>query len=710
LELPRDGAFRFSVKFGLAGMLAVFVALLNKNHEPTWALFTVFVLMVAQHIGAIEEKSFFRIVGTVAGGFSGYILTAAFEQDPLIYFSLLGLLIAFTTAMFGQARYPYAFLLCGMTAVVVCSNGLADPEKSWMFMIWRIQEVVIGIIAVLVVQSLLWPRYAAKEFLSGLRDQFLVLRDSLPSAGSGIPVNDVVCDERLNQLRQLLRFGGRENRYFRSRMETYIELLASVRRIHGAIRPLAELCWKNSLYLEYVGSRISGLHEALASQLGLLGSPDSDPASRRRGLEAIGAALQGLKQAILDLRQDPRSKDMAVDDILGISLECLSLEEIHQELCRCDELLNGLPLKNKKRRALDFRLLVPGVPPSFWITNGIRSAISALAAMVIMNWVDPPGGVSMVLCAWLFCCLLPISPEGRGDQRAWHVVVTAIPCILLLCLSLIAAAPLLSSYAVMNIVIFTWLFVYGQVAYKTPGVTTVMNIAMMGLVGILGLNAQEPVSFQSIADVFFGISTGTVMAALFQRTLWPLLPQREMRDRFVELLGLQRAALKDGAPGTQDAVRLGQLPGEIHLRLANLARPVYPESEIQNLRTLLEHLDRFTANRIWESDPGDVEGGRALTRKIRQCLGGILENIQASFGRGRACSVDVTPLQAAIVEFDAWILAVRLKMMSLNADPLLTASVLGRAARYRQAATHLLAVAEIAARLDTAPYSKDNAL
>lgn len=710
LALPRDGAFRFSVKFGLAGMLAVFAALWNKNHEPTWALFTVFVLMVAQHIGAIEEKAFFRIVGTVIGGFSGYILTAAFEQDPLIYFSLVGLLIAFTTAMFGQAHYPYAFLLCGMTAVVVCSNGLGDPQNSWLFMIWRIQEVVIGIVAVLIVQSLLWPRYAADEFLAGLRNQFLGLRDLISPARSGIPGNDVACDERLNQLRQLLRFGGRESRYFRARMETYIELLSSVRRIHAAIRPLGELHWKNSVYLEYAGCRISELHEAIASQLGLLGTPASDPALRWRGLEAISAAVQALKQAILDLRQDSRSRDMAVDDILGISLECLSLEEIHQELARCQELLDGLPLETKKRRLPDLRMLVPGVPPSFWITNGIRSAISGLVAMVIMNWVDPPGGVSMVLCAWLFCCLLPISPEGRGDQRAWHVVVAAIPCILLLCLSLIAAAPLLSSYAVMNIVIFTWLFVYGQVAYRTAGVTTVMNIAMMGMVGILGLNAQEPVSFQSIADVFFGISTGTVMAALFQRTLWPLLPQREMRDRFVELLGLQRATLEVGAPSPQGAVRLGQLPGEIDLRLANLVRPVFAESEIQNLRELLGHLDRFTANRIWESDPGDVEGGSALTRKIRQCLSGILEKIEASFASGRPCSVDVAPLRAAIAEFDEWIPAVRLKMMSRNADPLLTASLLGRAARYRQAATHLLAAAETAARLDTALYSKDNAL
>ena len=127
VALPRDGSFRFSVKFGIAGILAVFAALLNKNHEPTWALFTVFVLMVAQYIGAVEEKSILRIIGTVIGGLVGYLLTAAFEQDPLIYFSLLGLFVASAAAMFGQARYPYAFLLCAMTAVVVCSSGIAKP-------------------------------------------------------------------------------------------------------------------------------------------------------------------------------------------------------------------------------------------------------------------------------------------------------------------------------------------------------------------------------------------------------------------------------------------------------------------------------------------------------------------------------------------------------------------------------------------------------
>lgn len=710
VALPLDGSFRFSMKFGIAGILAVFVALLSKSHEPTWALFTVFVLMVAQYIGAVEEKSILRIIGTVIGGLAGYLLTAAFEQDPLIYFSLLGLFVASAAAMFGQARYPYAFLLCAMTAVVVCSNGIAKPENSWIYMIWRIQEVVIGILSVLLVQSLLWPRYAADEFLIGLRELFRDLSDYLSSISSDAPGNGLACEERLNQLRQLLRFGGRESRYFRAKMETYVELLASVRRIHNAIRPMADLRWKNPLFLEYAGGRISELHQVIESQFALLASPTAAVGSQQKGLDAISAAVEALKQSILDMRRDPRSKDVAVEDILGLSLESLSLEEIHQELVRCRDLLEGLPLKKKKTTALKLRLLMPGVPTPFWIKNGIRSAISLIAALVLMNWVHPPGGTTMVLCAWLFCCLLPISPEGRGDLRAWHVVVVAIPCLFFLCLGLILAAPLLSSYAVMNIVIFTWLFFYGQVAYKTPGVTTLMNISMMALVGIMGLNAQEPVSFQSIADVFFGVSTGTLIAALFQRTLWPLLPQREMRECFLELLRLQRVALASGAPTPEGSLRLRLLPGEIHLRLANMVRPVYPEAEIPNLLTLLDHLDRFTANRIWESDPCEAGSASTLTQKIRDGLSGILEKIETAFSSGHPCSVDVAPLRAAIAEFDEWILAVRLESMSSNADPLATMQLLGRAARYQNAATHLIAAAEIAARLNPSLYSKDNAL
>jgi uncharacterized membrane protein YccC len=157
-------AVRHGIKFGLAGTLSVLIALLIRLPEPNWALTTVFVLMLAQYVGAVAEKSLMRIVGTVAGAVIGYLLTAGFEQQPVLYLSLVGIVVGFGTAMFGYTKYPYAFLLAALTTTVVASNGLGNPAFSWRPALFRTLEVCVGVIAAVLVTSLVWPRYARVEF------------------------------------------------------------------------------------------------------------------------------------------------------------------------------------------------------------------------------------------------------------------------------------------------------------------------------------------------------------------------------------------------------------------------------------------------------------------------------------------------------------------------------------------------------------------
>ena len=78
----QEPAFRYGLKFGLAAVIVVYLALLIKLQEPTWTLFTVFVLMIAQYVGAIGEKPIFRLLDTVVRGLSGYLLTSFLEQPP----------------------------------------------------------------------------------------------------------------------------------------------------------------------------------------------------------------------------------------------------------------------------------------------------------------------------------------------------------------------------------------------------------------------------------------------------------------------------------------------------------------------------------------------------------------------------------------------------------------------------------------------------
>ena len=120
--------------------------------------------MLAQFVGAVAEKSVMRIVGTIAGGLIGYLLTAGLEQQPILYLLLVGAVVGFGTAMFGYTKYPYAFFLCALTTMVVASSGMADPAFSWHFAVVRISEVCVGVIAGVLVTSLVWPRYFAGNF------------------------------------------------------------------------------------------------------------------------------------------------------------------------------------------------------------------------------------------------------------------------------------------------------------------------------------------------------------------------------------------------------------------------------------------------------------------------------------------------------------------------------------------------------------------
>ena len=162
-------AVRHGIKFGLAGTLSVFVALLVRLPEPAWALITVFVVMLAQFVGADAEKSVMRVIGTIGGESSDICLPLASNSSRFstccwwVLWSVSGPPCSATPS------YPYAFLLCALTTMVVASNGMNNPAFSWQPALWRIVEVCVGVIVAVLVSSLLWPRYARKEFMEKMQ-------------------------------------------------------------------------------------------------------------------------------------------------------------------------------------------------------------------------------------------------------------------------------------------------------------------------------------------------------------------------------------------------------------------------------------------------------------------------------------------------------------------------------------------------------------
>lgn len=725
-EIFKDGAFLYAVKFGLAGVLAVFIALYYRLADPSWALFTVIVLMVAQYVGAIAEKSVFRVVGTMAGGLIGYLLTASLEQNPVIFLLILGITVSFCTAMFGQSKYPYAFLLCGLTEVVVASNGLANPDNSWQYMLLRVEEVCVGIVATMIVQCLFWPRYARLEFSASSRAAFLDLRDCFTASsriflGSGDLAAMTRAESfpaRITGLRTLLDFGGRESRAFRERLSTYFEITSCISRIASAIVTLGGALPEKSLYRSTIAESTEVLHRALAESLGDLGSPDSSAESRRSHRDTIRAAFTRVEDQLTALRANPELLHVAPAEAMTMGIHLLALDEIRDQIHHAHELLDSLPL-NPLEHSREIAPFVSPVPPRFWILSGIKSGLAVVIAMILYNWLNPPGGTMLVLGTWVFTATNASSPGGQGDRRTFHYATISILVVFLLSIVLIAASPLLSSYAVMNVVLFTWLFGWGYLSYTTHGMTIPMQVGMLGIVGILSLNGQQPVPFQSIANFFFGIAGSTILAAVVQRVVWPSLPQWEMRDRFSDLLLICRMLVREGPDKIPlwKKVRMALIPGEISQRVAVLIEPICPPGEPLRLTEYLHTLQRIgshlvvTAGKLDPLLPPDhSERGKALIRQFEHTLSEHLANHERSMRTTTPLSQNVPSLPPLLESWQGWVHELRTSMIARKVPVLEIIRIMGLSGRYELAGQDLIQADQQARQLRMPLYMGDYVL
>jgi len=716
-NLLRDPAVRYGLKFGFAGVLAVYISLVIRLDNPGWALFTVFVLMVAQYVGAISEKSIFRLIGTLVGGILGYLLTGSLEQEPILFLGLIGLVVGGCTALFGQSRYPYAFLLCGMTTMVVASNGMGDPAASWTFMVSRIEEIFVGIVVTLVVQSVLWPRYARVEFLESVRGLFGDLRGCFLDA-PGIRNDRQASGEvraedfpaRITGLRTLLEFGARESLYFRRKLIYYYELTGCLGKIAYAIGTLRAKIPADSLYRQHAGAEVDAVYAEIAGALADLEDPASSEASRARARQAMDRAFGTLEGAFLDMRARDQVRAIPAAQAMVLGLHVLGLDEIRTQIVRAHEVLNaavdGAIEKSPPSAAAPW-------PPPFWIKTGVKSGLALVAALILDNWLHPPGGPMFVLGSWAFTAMNAASPGGQGDRRAFHLIPLNVVALAALSMGILVARPMLSSYAVMNVIIFCWLFVWGYQSFATRGMTIPMQIGMLVAVGILGLNGQEPVSVQSVANLFFGLVLGLVVSAIFQRLLWPSLPQWETRDRFIAMIGICRRLLAREPTPPWIQTRLSLIPGEVDVRLGHLTAPICPEGEQEKLRDLMKTLARLGGNFSVTLDRFPVPqaaDGRAAIARIEALLADGLAALQSGFSNGADVRVDEAGIRLAVQNLSDWLARTRMEMVEAGSPPLTNARLAGFAKRYALMADDLVAAGRQFSGLSLPLYMGDFSL
>jgi hypothetical protein len=229
----------------------------------------------------------------------------------------------------------------------------------------------------------------------------------------------------------------------------------------------------------------------------------------------------------------------------------------------------------------------------FWVKLGIKGGLAAVIAVVLLEWINPPGPGTIPFLAWLlsFQGVVYLRAGGTGDQRNIQNGVLAALALILLIVLLLLVTPLLASYTAMNLALFSVMFAFGFLTARISGINMWMLIALLTTSAFVSLNPQQPVPSQTIIDTFIGIIIGIGIGTTVARLIWPVLPQRVLRKSLLGLIARRRALLRGDALGANIQAELVMLSVEALQAAQQMRMPGCSAAEkariITFVRTLL---------------------------------------------------------------------------------------------------------------------------
>jgi uncharacterized membrane protein YccC len=586
----------FGIRLGLAGLLSVYLSQLIRLGHANWAIFTVLVLAPAQYVGAIAQRSLARVVGTIIGGFVGVWLVGNYEQDRLFFLLFTFGFLWLCMYMYGGTFFPYSFFLLANTVITVSSSGIFHPTDAWNVGIARTLEILTGVVSIIIVTHLVWPRFARHEFLglgkSALGNIGKLVEFRRRSAALGAEPRDEVQSTVLAirgqslRLRALLQNGANESLYFRRHLPSYRTAVVSLAHLFEASLELFRQQKGDPQYLTDIGPELSAVYEAIELELQLL----MDAVGSRKEIndDRLKSTLQALEVRIRDLLTSGAARNYSLDDVLDLANQQAALLTIYDEVLRLRAIVANLPVPGDsptRDRSPEFHW--PRISLSR-LRDGIKPAIAGTAALLICQWFNPPGAAGIPLAALALTFLNKNFIGGKADrgalQRAFQVSAGGL-CFVILVFWI---SPALSNYGMMNLFLFAELFAYGYWAAALGGQNIHAGAVMFFIIATVGLDAEKPVGVQTVFNSYFGVVLPIFLAAIVGRLFWPVLPEAELRKRFIEFFSICSNFLTKQPGHGDDALcnRLTLIPVESVSWAKGLKGRHCPEIEVEKIVAL----------------------------------------------------------------------------------------------------------------------------
>lgn len=163
----------YMAKATIAGLLALWLSMTLNLPDPRTAIFTVFIVMQPQS-GLVFSKSYYRVLGTMAGVGMSLLIMGMFAQDPLWFIALFALWIGLTTAAGFKYRnfQSYGFVLAGYTLCIVALPVIETPLEVFDIAVSRFSEVIVGIMCATLISEIIFPRHLLDSLIASEQERF----------------------------------------------------------------------------------------------------------------------------------------------------------------------------------------------------------------------------------------------------------------------------------------------------------------------------------------------------------------------------------------------------------------------------------------------------------------------------------------------------------------------------------------------------------
>ena len=322
----------FSFKTFAASLLALFIAFWAALDDPRWAVLTVFVVSQPDS-GLVVAKSFYRMLGTVAGVLVSIALVFAFAQYGELFLASLAAWIAFCCFAARTARNfaSYGFQLAGYTVAIVGLPAALEPSGAYPLIVARFTEISLGIACAALVSRLVFVRELRPKVVALVHD--LTRRADHFAALAIDPAADRECiaDERAQLTKDFVAVEAmQQSAFFES---------ADARLRYNAQRELRDAAVELCAVAEGATARRVGPvpHPATTSLRGLICDANDTPAGngavvstlvRAADDQAVARARARLRQSVTAFERgedlpEPDAADVFWPDPVGAALSAI---------------------------------------------------------------------------------------------------------------------------------------------------------------------------------------------------------------------------------------------------------------------------------------------------------------------------------------------------------------------------------------------------